>query len=81
MAKGAIKVCIWNLAYALLMLLLLSVYHLFIRLYIFKDWVGRNNVWNLVYGDNLDIFSLGKQAIELGERFARGDWRRARHYD
>ena len=70
-AKGAIITYILNLLYALLAILLLSVHHLLIRHYIFKDRVGRN-VWNLVYGENLDLFLFGRQAIQLGERLLGG---------
>ena len=40
-------------------ILMLTVNHYSIRHYIFKDRVSRNNVWNLGYGENLDIFWLG----------------------
>ena len=84
--KGEIIPYILNLGYALLMLLLLSVYHIFIRHYILKDRVGRKDVWNLVYGKNLDIIFFGRQAIHLGERLlgeevSRKYWRSEGHYD
>ena len=43
-AKGAIIACILSLELPLLTFLLLTVFHLFIRHYIFKDRVGKNEV-------------------------------------
>ena len=63
--KSAIITCILNLEYALLTFLLLPVYHLFIFYCIFKDSIGRNDVWNLGYGGNLDLFGFGGGANHL----------------
>ena len=63
--KGAIIACLLNIQHALLTFLLLTVYHLFIRHYIFKDLCGKN-VWNLGYGGNLDIFRF------WGNSYSRG---------
>ena len=64
----------------MLTFLLLTVYHLFIWHYIFKDCIDRN-VLNLGYGGNVDIFWLGGgQVIQPGERFSWGDWRGGEHY-
>ena len=47
-------------------------YHLFIRHYIFKDCVGRNNVWNLGYEGNLDIFWLEGEPYRWGRGLLGG---------
>ena len=57
--RGAFVACILNAEYSLL-IFLLTAYHLFIRHYIFKDHIGRNDVPNKGYGRNLDIFWLGE---------------------
>lgn len=49
-ARSAIIASTLNLDYALLTFLLLTVHNLLIWHYIFKDYIGRNDVWNFGYG-------------------------------
>ena len=39
---------------------------------LFMDCIGKNDVWNLGYGRNLNIFWSGGQVIQIGKRFATG---------
>ena len=53
---------------------------MFIQHYIFKDTVGRNDVWNLGYGGKYRYILVGGGKPQLGEKFARGNWRGGKHH-